>query len=56
MAEPAGRAAADEARDILTKLGASVLVERLDRLTGAPAAAAAASPPEGIEAAVGTPV
>jgi hypothetical protein len=33
-ADPAGHSAADEAREILTRLGASVLLDRLDALTG----------------------
>jgi class 3 adenylate cyclase len=43
VAEPAGRAAADEAREILTRLGAKVLIDRLDQLTSTPEPTAAAT-------------
>ena len=55
--EPAGRAAADEAREILTKLGAKVLLEYLDQLVANPATEIKQpfSAARGTEAAVKTP-
>jgi tetratricopeptide (TPR) repeat protein len=54
VVEPAGRAAANEAREILTRLGATVLVDRLDQLTATQSPAAAPTKAEAISTPVET--
>jgi hypothetical protein len=53
VGDPAGRAAAEEAREILTRLGAKVLVDRLDRL-GAAGEKQAATPAQPAQTPVET--
>ncbi len=51
VAEPAGRAAVDEAREVLTRLGATALLTRLDALVSTPAGGARRAPAAaGVEA------
>ncbi len=54
MTEPAGRAAAGEAREILERLGARVLLAQLDRLTAASTNTATLAAAQPTEAAVET--
>jgi hypothetical protein len=54
VGDPAGRAAADEAHEILTRLGAVVLLDRLDALAGGATAPPAAESAEAAAEAAAT--